>query len=339
MSTKDFFQEYPEAEDILPVYSPNTVAQWTGETENPFPSLSGSDTFPTAEKEYSAWLGGHLLSPREEGERKKREISERYATAFQARIRELLSFVGPKTPADRTNDLLEIRKDFFAYPVQIERGFLDAFSRKKIDSWENIDEESLKKEDSFRDYWKEAIEYSQAAVPSFDQKKHLSPHFSGFVRQVKIMPEKIEMYSVPSFTAKGAYIQNGKIIWSIHDKERSGSPTHLKESAVRWHSGNFILEEEYVDDWIRRPEEEAPKPASQKREAVFQFNNPIIKEARVTQRLYNGEEQFIIDIRKTDNTYQTVKLPRSTHRQTLVQIKNNPSFLTDAENIKALMTE
>ena len=146
---------------------------------------------------------------------KERELSEKYASMFRAKITHLLDFIGPKTPTERTKDILDLRNEFFAYPVKIEQSLLETFQTKQIDYFGDISKEALTNNDPFRDFFMEAMEYSQEAVPVFDQKKHLFPHFTGFVGNVRIWPEDLSAYTSPIFEARGAYIKNGKIIWSI----------------------------------------------------------------------------------------------------------------------------
>lgn len=337
---KRFFDAYPEAIDILPVLFPQTVMQWTGEVATRSPLLSGFDSFPIAKREYSIWVREHLTSTKAELVEQQRKIASRHAEKFRQRIDKLLNSVETKTLEERIKDILAIRNEFFAYPVKIEKDLLDAFQQKQIDRWEDIGEEALKQNDPFRNYYREAIEYSQEAVPLFDQKKHLSPHFSGFVRNVSIMPERIDTYSSPIFEAQGAYIQKGKIIWSIHDVPRAlrgSTPMHWRNYSVKWHSGNFVLEESYLDNWGRRPEQEAPKPASQERKATFQFNASPIKEVEVTQRLNREIEEFVISITMQDNTRKVVTANQSTHAQLIFQLKSNPTFLFNVDNVTALL--
>ncbi len=315
--------------------------EWTGELKLPIPRLRMSP--PTAKKELSQWDKINAYPPAEERERHGQEIANKYIAMFHARIRELLSSVGSKTPSERIQDLLDIRNEFFAYPVEIEKDFLDEFQRKTIDHWDDMSEEALQKNDPFRDYWREASEYSENGVPGFDQKKHLATHFSGFVRNVEIMPEKIGEYSKPIFEADGAYIQNGKIIWSIKNLREGGGRNYI----VKWYSGDFILEEEYIDEWSRNPEQEAPKPASQRRKAYYRFIDPLIQEVSVIQslekRYYQGREkkneQFFIRIIKQDYTHKVVTADQSTHPELISSLKTDPTFLSNVANVISLLQE
>jgi len=197
----------------------------------------------------------------------------------------------------------------------------------------------------FRNYYIDAIAYSRWAVPIFDQEKHLSPHFSGFVSPVYIYEKNARSWlqiPIPIFEAQGAYIQNGKIIWSIHDWHGSSSnPGLWKDSLVKWHSGNFILEEGYLDEYTRLPDQPAPKPSFQVRNVAFPFIDKFIKEVQVKQwfNRENKEEEFVIDIISNDNTYKKIIANKSTHAELFSQIKADPTFLSNIDNIGHLLKE
>lgn len=72
---------------------------------------------------------------------------------------------------------------------------------------------------------------------------------------------------------------------------------------MQWHQENFTLTEIYHDDWARKPEQEAPKPNSQKRTANFHYNDdPLLQHASVTQELHHNNEIFSVLIEKKDST-------------------------------------
>ena len=120
----------------------------------------------------------HFNSSLREKKQLKQEIADKYISLFKMRIKELLGFVGPKTFDKRIQDILDIREEFFAYPVNIERNLLDTFHSKRIEFWSDISESSFTQDNPFRDYYVDALRYSADSIPFFEQKKHFLSYFS-----------------------------------------------------------------------------------------------------------------------------------------------------------------
>ncbi len=118
---KTFFAEYPEAHDILPVYSPGTLVQWMEKAQTRCSPLGGFDFFPSAMRELNE---GHsvnlLLRGNEEYEAHAQTVAQKYKEMFEKRILALLSSVASKTQEERIEEILALRKEFFAYPVGFE---------------------------------------------------------------------------------------------------------------------------------------------------------------------------------------------------------------------------
>jgi len=51
-NTKDFFEAYPEAKDILPISSPEIMRRWLDDTNKSNTSSSHTEELPTAKREY-----------------------------------------------------------------------------------------------------------------------------------------------------------------------------------------------------------------------------------------------------------------------------------------------
>lgn len=209
--TQSFLEAYPDTEKLLPIFSPEQLLDWAEEHKK-FPF--GFDSFPPAKKEYNAWHIDNLSVSDDEKEARQEEIAKKYSALFKQRIKALLNDT-PKSQEEQLTDLISIRNEFFDYPVQIERDLLAMFDRKRITSWPTMSKASLEQELPLRDFFSEAIRNHPDAVLAFDEKKHLSPSFSGFVKQILITPNRpIFPPPPPIYEADGGYIQNGKIIWS-----------------------------------------------------------------------------------------------------------------------------
>lgn len=337
--TQQFFDSYPEAIDILPVFSLDQVLRWIGDQE-PFPyeGFFSFPSFPIAQKEYSLWFAKNIFWDDSLKNKHKEEIIGKYRDLFHQRIQLLLEFEGPKTPEKRLQDIQALREEFFLYPVELEKELLGRHKKKQIDSFEDI-ERALTKNTPLRNFREAARKKSLGSIASFVQEKHLSPHFSGFVENVQILSEPISVYSDIIFQAQWAYIQNGKIIWSIHSTDSLWSLTSmiLNTSLVKWYSGDFVLEEIYH---IKEPESTKPILSSQRRIAKYRFEDPRIQQVTITQKLtVDNKEEFIIEILKDPDNLIIHRVTRVSNRVLYRIFKTNPTYLSEIENVIRLVDE
>lgn len=328
-----FFESNPQAIDILPVYSLDQLLRWIGEKEPyPYDWLITFPSFPIAQKVYSRWFAENIYWDDSLKNKQKEEIIRKYRELFKQRIRLLLDFEGPKTPDTRIQDIQVLRDDFFLYPVELEKELLGRHKKKQIDSFEDI-ERALTKNTPLRNFRKEAREKSLGSIAFFDREKHLSPHFSGFVENVEIYSEPISVYSTLILQAQWVYIQNGKIIWSIHSTDSlwSLTPMILNASLVKWHSGDFILEEMYS---TRGREGTQPILNSQRRIVKYRFDDPRIQQVKIIQQLtMDTKEEFIIEILKDPKNLVIHRITRTSDRNLYRILKTNPAYLSEIDTV------
>ena len=330
-----FLEAYPEVPYVFGV-SNERIVSWlkSGKLDSPFPNI-----FPIVEFErhsLSIAAGPLAAIPGSQVE----NLSQKYQDLFAARVHEILSFVGPRTPAQRQQELRSLRNEFMCFPEHQVR-LLDAdIASRKVASWEDIP--TREQVTGLREYGMEAIEeYGQESVPSFDAKIHLNENFEGFVRGVKIYDFSKPWSSQLVLEADMAFIRNGKILW--HSSCKSVGQTPSSNVTINWRdpaSPNFELQESYYKRYTVGGSES--QLTGWARHATFKFSeNQTTGEIEIT---YDGST-FYIRIKRDNQEYPenvdsfTVKKETPTFDTLWQELLRDPNFASSPANLRRIFPD
>lgn len=336
-----FFEAFPEAPHVFGV-SVDIIRLWLRDRASD--ALTLNNGFPRAVQEAETSrrlnISDSTITPTDA----TATILKSYRDRFLQRINDTFASDDELTPERKRAVLNGLRDEFFAFPTDTVKRLEQLFVAKRVASW---DKPTLGGQDQFDDFLIDAIKrYGQEAVPFFNQKLHLHPGYTGFVRNVTIYDHEKSFAESLVFEAESAYIENGRIRWFTREDKRAGQPILWNNKIVIWKDGPFELEELYFCDLNtqKRPLK------SQKRRAKFLIEDGTIDVNLVenTREIPNGQQPSAFSIFVTPkkfiygesvNVHITVKEGDEKYEAFVNALQSDPYFPSRIENLKAMFPE
>lgn len=214
-------------------------------------------------------------------------------------------------------------------PITDRDRFLSEFSARfqGVKSWQTP---LMPEKRPFRDWGYEALQIlGQGEVALFDRKNHLSPGYTGFVRNV-VPP--------PDGEADFEYIKDGVLIFTQKDKSRRFAG--VLEYRISWRDGAFIIDETYTGSGF--PENNEVLLTSRTKEAKFTNEIDNIR-VRVQQASDDTITIVIADAKekreKLGGVLEMKLTPGNPDYQAVIaRMQSEPELFSSTKQIVSLLT-